>query len=822
LAELFTSLVPNLVQGVSQQPDAQRDPSQAEIQINGVSSLVEGLRKRDPSQTLAEVSATTLGDVFVHPILRDSTEKYLAAISKDWVKVYDLNGVAQTVSAPGGYGYLASVVDAKKEIRAVTVADFTFISNTRTKCAMDAALAPSVARPAHEALVWVKAANYGQAYKVNLNGVLVTVTTSVAPVITSGGVPTTYLISAADIAEQIKVALVGVTAVTITRSGSVLHLTSASPITLSATDARANADITAITSSVQAFGELPTIGPEGYLIEVVGDPGNKFDGFYVKFVPRVGAGTFGEGAWEETVSPGVEYKINPATMPHVLVRLPSGTFHFGPVNGAALTGFTLPTWGERVAGDYDTAPDPGFIGQPINDVFVYKNRLGFLADENVILSRARSFFDFFPETVTTILDSDPVDRTASNNRVSNLRYAVPFQDELIIFSDQYQFRFNTTDSVLTPTTAQITVLTQYEIDPQVRPIQVAGSIVFAQANGEWTQFREFSVRGVGTALVADAASLTEYCSSYVPSDVTQLQANDTGNAWYAISSKPGYLNRIYTYKFFYRNSGNGVERVQSSWSYWEFNPTCKVLAILCIVEKLYLLMRHGGKVYLEVMPVQDRQSVELAPYPLLLDRWVSTTTDTPASMRVAPGTYSAITGKTTWTLPFPAQALTQAWSAYQPNFPGGAMLGSTESGTTVQAQGDWSGAQVYFGEAYNFSYRFTRFKIYREQGSGKVASNMLRAQIRHAKLRYHETGWFRVRVTPSAGRAPAVYQFPGSTVSLLAGSQGSDLDLSGIFTIPILGRGENVTVDLENNTAHPCKFSTLEWIGLITGKGRAM
>ena len=39
--------IPNLIQGISQQPDAQRDPSQGEIQINGMSSIAEGLRKRD-------------------------------------------------------------------------------------------------------------------------------------------------------------------------------------------------------------------------------------------------------------------------------------------------------------------------------------------------------------------------------------------------------------------------------------------------------------------------------------------------------------------------------------------------------------------------------------------------------------------------------------------------------------------------------------------------------------------------------------------------------------------------------------------------------
>ena len=94
--------IPNLSQGISQQPDAQRDPSQGEIQINGMSSIVEGLRKRDSSEVLAEVSSTSFGDCFIHSILRDNTEEYLAVISNNDVKVYNLEGNAITVNKPSG------------------------------------------------------------------------------------------------------------------------------------------------------------------------------------------------------------------------------------------------------------------------------------------------------------------------------------------------------------------------------------------------------------------------------------------------------------------------------------------------------------------------------------------------------------------------------------------------------------------------------------------------------------------------------------------------------------------------------------------------
>ena len=171
MADLVAVTIPNLVQGISQQPDGQRDPSQGEIQVNAVSSVAEGLRKRDGSRVLAKLSDAPFGDAFIHSILRDEQEEYLAVVTKTGIRVFDLAGVEKTVDAPGGYGYLSSVTSARDQIRAVSIADYTFILNTSVKPAMDAALTPTTPRPAaHEALVWIKAANYGQTYKVTLNG----------------------------------------------------------------------------------------------------------------------------------------------------------------------------------------------------------------------------------------------------------------------------------------------------------------------------------------------------------------------------------------------------------------------------------------------------------------------------------------------------------------------------------------------------------------------------------------------------------------------------------------------------------------------------
>jgi hypothetical protein len=901
VADLITVQIQNLVQGISQQADASRDPTQGDAQINGVSSLGEGLRKRDPSIAIALVSENAFGKALIHAILRDSGEKYVAVISAAAIRVFDLQGNSIPVAGPG-LSYLAGVTDPGASLRARTIADFTFISNRQVVPAMAPDLAPETPRPSpHEALVWVKAANYGQAYSVSVNGITAKVNTAVSAVVVSGGVTLAYPISTAEIAARLRAALLHgattgltvaatattlngqklalatttdgdgtgltvavsgngatVTATSITaggtgyevgakvfvakylleggadtspvqvatisaasagplagvgiaRHGSVLHLTSGNPITLAASDARANADITAITNSVQAFTSLPTIAPAGYQVEIVGDPGNRYDGYYVKFAPRDGAGDFGEGSWIETVAPGVEYKVDPATMPHVLIRMADGTFWFGPADGSVVNGLSIPKWGGRTAGDYDTAKDPSFIGQPINDVFTFENRLLFAADENIFQSRAQEYFELFPETTTAVLDSDPIDVTASGiDKVSVLKFVVPFQGELIAFSDSAQFRYSSNGTALTPGTARVSVLTQYEIDPGVRPLQVGGSIVMAQKNGQWTQFREFGVRGAGTALTADAPSISETVASYIPGDIFVMAENTTGNAWYAVSARQGYENRIYTHKYFY----NGDERKQSSWSYWELPGVGKILYILCVEEVLYILCEYPeGQVWLERMRVSDRAVDDDSEYPLMLDRRVSTTEATPEAIRVSPGTYDAQTNTTTWSLPYRASHDLQAWSAYGGTWEGGVRIASAAAGAEeITAMGDWSDAHVYFGQVYTFFYRFSRFRARVDLPSGgKVSLNERRTQVRRLLLRYEASGFFEVRVKAEGRDSSKVYPFTSF------GPQES-----GVFAVPILSDGAKCDVELWNSTARPCRFIGAEWTGLVTGRGRLL
>jgi hypothetical protein len=128
---LVTNQIPALYNGVSQQPATLRAVTQAEAQENCWSTIVDGLKKRNPSEHLAKILDALPEGAYVHEINRDSSERYVVIVTGSDVKVFDLDGNPQTVLLSAGEEYLAVPPGetAKTNFALVTVADYTFVVN---------------------------------------------------------------------------------------------------------------------------------------------------------------------------------------------------------------------------------------------------------------------------------------------------------------------------------------------------------------------------------------------------------------------------------------------------------------------------------------------------------------------------------------------------------------------------------------------------------------------------------------------------------------------------------------------------------------------
>lgn len=128
--------LPALYNGISQQPTPLRLTSQAEVNINCLSSVVDGVAKRPPLQELAIVSATAFGAAFVHTINRSIDEQYSVIITNGNIQIFSLaDGTPRTVNFPHGTGYLTAATP-QASFNCVTVADYTFVLNKNVVVAM--------------------------------------------------------------------------------------------------------------------------------------------------------------------------------------------------------------------------------------------------------------------------------------------------------------------------------------------------------------------------------------------------------------------------------------------------------------------------------------------------------------------------------------------------------------------------------------------------------------------------------------------------------------------------------------------------------------
>ena len=566
---IISGSVPNLINGVSQQPFALRLASQAEEQINGYSSIVEGLVKRPPTKHVAKLLNSLPEDAFVHIINRDVNERYVVVATNGDLKVFDFNGVEKYVHFPHGKGYLNSL---KANYGAVTVADYTFVLNKDQVTAMTGETYP--ARP-QEWLVYIRQGNYASDYMmtINVSNAIGKVTSATDPL----DIQTSKI--ATDLAAGINWPGWGKAVY-----GSTIHIVppAGGGHTLTVRDSMGDTAMVAITNQTQTFTNLPAKAVEGYQVEITGSPGNVFDNFYVQYSDTGNEGN--TGVWKEIPRPGRLIALDAATMPHTLIRNGDGTFTFGQA-----------TWDKCGVGSEVVVPEPSFIGKRIGDIFFYRNRLGFIADESVVFSRSAKFFNFWRETATQLLDTDPIDITTSHVKVSLLRHAIPFNESLLLFSDQTQFMLGAGE-VLTPAQVSLDQVTEFETSSKVRPVGAGPYVYFCTTKGGFTGVREYFLDGVSKT--NNANDVTNHCPRYIEGDVFKMTASTNEDILVALSAKQ--RNLIYVYKYY----NAGQEKVQSSWSKWQFHSDDTILNAEFIESTLWLVIKRPDGVYLERIDIE--------------------------------------------------------------------------------------------------------------------------------------------------------------------------------------------------------------------------
>lgn len=833
----ITGSIPSLFNGVSQQTPALRLPTQGSEQVNMFPSLVQGLVKRPP----LEVINDSISDEYISPRgtmhLVDrggdngGRERCLIYITPKGITAFRPDGTEKPVTySEGARNYLGWGNCSRFAV--LTLADYTFIANPLFTVGMSEVYADEGA----SGVVFVlKQAAYDTDYSISFGiknkATGLSAGRAEAKVHTWTSVGTTEepkdKISIKAIASMLKTKLMCTSTeedgsfpfnnladaeknyplksglnftVNITGGTILIEPDQGYEIVVPlASDSEGNQLIHTVYREVARFSDLPDKAPEGYIVNITGDDTTRFNDYFVKYQ---------DGSWHECPAPKILTTLNPYTMPHVLID-----------HGSSFEFTAYLDWAKRKVGDDYTCPIPDFVTHPITGLFQYRNRLGFLSEDVISMSEASEFFNFWNTTAMTTVDSDPISLSASVEGAPTLKWAVPFNEEVILFSDRAQFRL-TAPEVLSPSTAAVYVATTYALNADIKPLSNGRNIFFtdAQANTALAS----STRVYEYYLDSDTGSkaameVTSHVPEYISKDITDMACSPGLNLLVLYSQGS---NVMWMYKYYW----SGDQKLQAAWFKATFGSR-GILGAEFIGDNLYCLVTSQGRYFLCKMdfsktleetsdPLITEETNGVKPFPVYLDM-LNTYTGETAYDENENVTY----------LSFPSyydrnKLVIVNMDTYReleiPRF--------DEVSNRLCVHGKLTGRLNFkIGERYDSTYTFSQALVRASggaDGQGQVASHSGRLQLQQWRLVLGPTGYLEAQVLHEDGRT---FSYPvtslGASMPRHTLGRVNTNEIS-YFAFPVRGDAKTITVRLSNPTWFPSTVISAEWDANFITKGR--
>lgn len=689
-------------------------------------------------------------------------------------------------------------------IKALTVNDTTIFVNRATDTAMTNATEPAVTAVG---FVEVTTLAFSQVYKFTINqGGTEFPIVSAATSATNATVDGVLDDLIADVNSETNFSAIKV------GNGMQITADAGGVFSLSTTESQL---LNVFTDEVQDISLLPEQCVDGYRVGIA-NSGALEDDYFVQFEASVD-GQNGKGVWTEHRGFGVPTTIDASTMPHIMVRMSDGSFLVTPGD-----------YEERLVGDELTNPQPSFIGFPINNVALFRNRLAFVSRQNVILSRPGDFFNFFVTTALSITIRDPIDISASAVNPATIFDTIEVNAGLMLFSRSEQFMLTTDNDILSPETAKINFVSSYDYDIDVSPFTLGTTISFV--NDEAGNTRLYEMANPPREGQPEVIEQSKIISTRLPSGVTNVTASKTNSVVFL-----GYntRNELWGYRYF----NTGEKRIQNAWFRFTIPGNCIHQTIIrdtwygCI--QIDDAAGSGNNivslVQIDLVPNDTSISVPGLPQnvPLLVNL------DNRVEVANADLTYNANNDETTFALPFDyAQTKLNGTDTTLMAFQVGDGVDeqcvdiSTTGGDrvnvinaafdTVTLEGNWAertslaitnnnAGTLNDGQFVSLSVRHQTGTT----GSGmKVSGKVVNNQVTEVVISNPGTGYVTGDVVSIAGAPNSRLTITVSDLNLWVGySYLMQVDFPTIY--PVRGSASQVKADVQGSLIiHRCKFNT--------------
>ncbi len=334
------------------------------------------------------------------------------------------------------------------------------------------------------------------------------------------------------------------------------------------------------TTEIDDVADLPTQCKHGYVVKVKNSEANE-DDYYVKFVGENDRD--GPGTWEECAKPGRSIAFNAGTMPIQIKREANGTFTVSEI-----------TWEDCLVGDTTTAPEPSFIGNTINKLLFFRNRLVMLSDENVIMSQPGKFFNFWPKSAITYTATDNIDLSCSSEYPAIVYDGIQVNQGLILFTKNQQFMLTTDSDVLSPQTAKINAVSTYNFNYKTNPISLGTTLAFLDNAGKYTRF--FEAAGITREGTPNIIEQSKVIAKKFPNDIN-LIANSRENSTIFFCTKG--TKKLYGFRYY----SVAEQRIQQAWFEWELMGDVQHIAMLD--DALYAIVKNSSTYVMQKFSIKS-------------------------------------------------------------------------------------------------------------------------------------------------------------------------------------------------------------------------
>tara|TARA_Y100000994_G_scaffold37146_2_gene27992 strand:- start:10698 stop:13601 length:2904 start_codon:yes stop_codon:yes gene_type:complete len=553
-------------------------------------------------------------------------------------------------------------------------------------------------------------------------------------------------------------------------------------------------------TSVNDVSLLPKQCRHGYIVKISNSRQSDEDDYYLRFDGLNGQD--GTGSWVECAKPGIDKDLT--NMPLVIQR----TALANQNTSTEIATFTIKqfTYGSREIGDDNTNPFPSFVDKRINRVLFFRNRLAFLAGENVVLCRPGTLGspDFFAETALTVSPNDPIDISCSSNFPSELFDGIDINSGLVVFSTNQQFLLSSDDTVLNPDTAKLRSISTFNYNKNIRPISLGTTVAYMDNSGKFSRFMEMA--NIAREGEPNVVNQSQVVPTLIPKGV-DLFTNSRENNLVLI----GKTDSDEVQGFRYLNVGD--KRQQSAWFRWKFNNPIKYHFV--INDEYYFLDTDNF--------LQEVRLVQTESDPFIIQDNVDYLLHIDNHIPITGGTFNHNDNKTTFTgnswIPLvttPSYDLVAIDTNTASTRVGRYAKATIQNNTEFTLPGDWSGTSIFVGYLYEYKVLFPTFYVTQTQGQQAKADVNSSLVVHRMKLHFGKIGLYETTLS-RVGKNDYTEVYESTELDEYDVSDAPYIE-EFIKTIPVYERNTNVDITLKSQHPAPSTLRAVSWEGDFSPK----